>query len=88
MQNNSPSKRLDTTVITVAVIIGLLLIAHSVLVPGFVRAPEQGKVTACKTNLKHIGTAIEMYATDHGGKYPMFLKNINYFQNYQKILLL
>lgn len=27
-------------------------------------------MTACKSNLKNIGTALEMYSTDNGGKYP------------------
>jgi hypothetical protein len=27
-------------------------------------------LTACKSNLKNIGTALEMYSTDNGGKYP------------------
>ncbi len=26
--------------------------------------------SACKSKLKNIGTALEMYATDHGGQYP------------------
>ena len=30
----------------------------------------QGKLTACKSNLKNIGTALEMYASDNGGLYP------------------
>jgi hypothetical protein len=35
-----------------------------------VRARAQGQLTACKSNLKNIGTALEMYSTDNGGKYP------------------
>lgn len=29
-----------------------------------------GTLTACKSNLKNIGTAYEMYSTDWSGKYP------------------
>ena len=29
-----------------------------------------GSLTACKSNLKNIGTAMEMYSTDWSGKYP------------------
>lgn len=29
-----------------------------------------GNLTACKSNLKNIGTALEMYSTDFSGKYP------------------
>jgi hypothetical protein len=35
-----------------------------------VRARAQGQLTACKSNLKNIGTAMEMYSTDYAGKYP------------------
>ena len=30
----------------------------------------QGQLTACKSNLKNLGTAVVMYATDNGGNYP------------------
>lgn len=33
-------------------------------------ARSQGQTTACKSNLKNIATALEMYATDHEGRYP------------------
>jgi len=29
-----------------------------------------GQLTACKSNLKNIGTALEMYSTDFAGRYP------------------
>jgi hypothetical protein len=42
----------------------------AILVPNFIKARAQGQYTACKSNLKNIGTAAEMYASDHQGKYP------------------
>jgi hypothetical protein len=42
----------------------------AVLVPNFIRARAQGQLTACKSNLKNIGTGLEMYSTDYSGKYP------------------
>ncbi len=42
----------------------------AILVPNFIRARSRGQLTACKSNLKNIGTAMEMYSTDWGGKYP------------------
>jgi hypothetical protein len=41
-----------------------------------IRSRSQGQVTACKSNLKNIGTALEMYATDNHGCYPSALNNI------------
>lgn len=35
-----------------------------------VLARSEGQATACKSNLKNIGTALEMWAADHGGAYP------------------
>ncbi len=35
---------------------------------GFFRPTN--RITACKSNLKNIGTAMEMYSTDWSGKYP------------------
>ncbi|MBS2034733.1 hypothetical protein JST97_07090 [bacterium] len=48
------------------------------------QAASKGKTTACKSNLKNIGTALEMYSTDNAGRYPtslaplspMYLKQI------------
>lgn len=34
------------------------------------KAQAEGQFTACKSNIKNIGTALEMYATDYSGKYP------------------
>lgn len=31
-------------------------------------------MTACKSNLKNIGTALEMYSSDNGGRFPSTLE--------------
>jgi len=43
-----------------------------------------GKLTACKSNLKNIGTALEMYSTDNKGRYPHALSQIT--PNYLKTI--
>ena len=40
------------------------------LVPNMIRARAGGHLTACKSNLKNRGTALERYSTDWRGKYP------------------
>jgi len=50
--------------------VGLTAVMAAVMVPNFVRARSQGQLTACKSNLKNIGTALEMYSTDFEGRYP------------------
>ena len=55
---------------------GFLIGTAAVGVPNFARAKAQGQLTACKSNLKNIGTALEMWATDHDGKYPQSLAEL------------
>lgn len=35
-----------------------------------------GCTTGCKSNLKNLSTALEMYSTDHGGAYPQSLEEL------------
>ena len=48
----------------------LTLVIGALLVPNFIRPRHRNATTACKSNLKNIGTAMEMYSTDYGGLYP------------------
>lgn len=58
------------TLIELMIVIAIIAILAAILVPNFIRARAQGQLTACKSNLKNIGTALEMYSTDWTGKYP------------------
>ena len=64
-------KRSGFTLIELMIVIAIIAILAAILVPNFVRARAQGHLTACKSNLKNIGTALEMYSTDHAGRYPL-----------------
>ncbi len=68
------------------VVIGLPVmgILSAIIVPNFARARIQGQTTACKSNLKNIGTALEMYAADHKGHYPPSLDKLE--GNYLKFM--
>lgn len=57
-------------------------IVGAILIPNFIRARAQGQLTACKSNLKNIGTALEMYATDNAGRFPPRLEALT--PNYLK----
>ena len=52
-----------------ALLAGIALLS-AVFIPNRVRARSRGSVTACKSNLKNIGTACEMYSSDWDGQYP------------------
>lgn len=58
------------TLIELMIVIAIIAILAAILVPNFIRARAQGQLTACKSNCKNIGTALEMYSTDWNGKYP------------------
>jgi hypothetical protein len=55
-----------------------------VVVPNFMRAHHREHITSCKCNLKNIGTALQMYASDNAGAAP---PNLTYLTpNYLKRL--
>ena len=58
-------KRAGFTLIELMIVIAIIAILAAILVPNFIRARAQGQLTACKSNLKNIGTALEMYSTDN-----------------------
>lgn len=64
------------TLIELMIVIAIIAILTSILVPNFVRARSQGRVTACKTNLKNLAAATESYATDSAGRYPATLNRL------------
>lgn len=50
---------------------GFLALAAFLVIPMFFGSRHrQGPLTACKSNLKNLGTAMEMYSTDWSGRYP------------------
>lgn len=72
------------TLIELMIVIAIIAILAAILVPNFIRARAQGQVTACKSNLKNIGTACEMYATDNSGRYETTATQLT--PNYLKVI--
>lgn len=70
------------TLIELMIVIAIIAILAAILVPNFIRARAQGQATACKSNLKNIGTALEMYSTDSSGRFPTTLVSLT--PNYLK----
>ncbi|MCL5773285.1 MAG: hypothetical protein M1536_02760 [Firmicutes bacterium] len=48
----------------------------SLLVSSFLRAQAESRLVACESNLWNMGTALEMYATDNNGHYPISLSQL------------
>ncbi len=74
------------TLIELMIVIAIIAILAAILVPNFIRARAQGQLTACKSNLKNIGTAMEMYSTDWSGKYPVGASMPKLTPNYLKTI--
>lgn len=65
--------------------LGLVAVALTIwIIPKFIRHPNRGSLTACKSNLKNIGTALEMYSTDYGGRYPDRMQRLT--PNYLRVI--
>lgn len=54
----------------------LIVVMPAILAPYHFRCHCGGMFTACCANLKNIGTALELYAVDHGGQYPTRLSEL------------
>ena len=68
--------------------LGVVAIAAALLIPQFIRPKNHGQLTVCKSNLKNLGTALEMYATDNGGRYPTSTADLvpNYLKTFPQCI--
>jgi prepilin-type N-terminal cleavage/methylation domain-containing protein/prepilin-type processing-associated H-X9-DG protein len=58
-------RRKGFTLIELLVVIAIIAILAAILFPVFARAREAARATACKNNLKQLGTAAMMYLQDY-----------------------
>ncbi len=57
------------TLIELLVVIAIIAILAAILFPVFARARSKARATACISNIKQLGTAQMMYASDFDGRY-------------------
>ena len=62
-------------------VLGILAFLLAILLPGLARARQQGHTTVCRSNIRQIVVANDVYAIESGGSYcpgaSNFLKNLN-----------
>lgn len=63
-------KKQGFTLIELLVVIAIIAILAAILFPVFSRAREQARKTACLSNMKQIGMAVQMYCQDWDETYP------------------
>ncbi|MCL5773286.1 MAG: hypothetical protein M1536_02765 [Firmicutes bacterium] len=70
------------TVVASPSVAPVVAIGAAIAIPNFIKARGQAQFVACESNMKNIGTALEMYATDNFGRYPTSLSQLT--PNYLK----
>ncbi len=63
-------KKKGFTLIELLVVIAIIAILAAILFPVFARAREKARQASCESNLKQIGLAFAMYASDYDGFQP------------------
>src|SRR5499425_2146486 len=59
------------TLIELLVVIAIIAILAAILFPVFAQARESARQTACLSNMRQMGLAVQMYAQDYDERLPL-----------------
>ncbi|MFM1768800.1 MAG: hypothetical protein RJA22_1329 [Verrucomicrobiota bacterium] len=59
------------TLIELLVVLAIVGVLAGLLLPALARARESGRATACLSNLRQIGVALQLYTQDHDHRMPV-----------------
>ena len=59
------------TLIELLVVMAIVALLAAVLLPVISKAKEQGRATACLSNLRQVGLALQMYTQDNNNRLPV-----------------
>src|SRR5688500_17677966 len=58
------------TLVELLVVIGIIAVLVGILMPALARAREQARGTQCLSNMRQIGTCLNMFVNEHRGYLP------------------
>lgn len=64
------------TLIELLVVLAIVAILAALLLPAVSRVKEAGKATACLSNLRQVGIALQLYVQDHENKLPVMYDSL------------
>jgi prepilin-type processing-associated H-X9-DG protein/prepilin-type N-terminal cleavage/methylation domain-containing protein len=69
-KQNASARRSGFTLIEILIVIAIIALLAAILFPVFARVRENARRTSCASNLKQIGTAVQMYIQDNDEHLP------------------